>query len=227
MRDNPIQLPASASNSEDEDDNEDEDVCEKQRDNLRGASMLNIPNALSGFRLIGSLVLIGLAIAQSRAPFGWLLGALLISDWIDGKLAIALRQQTTFGARLDSLADASMYSAMLFGMIWLHGDLVRREWLWIVPAVASFAVTTSAGLIKYGRIPSYHTRAAKTSWLVVSLAALCLFLDGPVWPLRLTAVCVILTNVEATAITCVLPDWHADVPSLWHAWRLRSTSDRP
>ncbi len=188
--------------------------------------MLNIPNALSAFRLVGSVVLVGLAFAQLRTGFAWLLAALLLSDWIDGKLAIALRQQTTFGARLDSVADTAMYGALLFGMIWLHGDLVRREWPWIAAAVASFALTSLAGLIKYRRLPSYHTRAAKTCWLLVSLASLAVFSGGPEWPLRFTAVAIVLTNLEATAMTCVLNEWRADVPSLWHAWRIRKTSQQ-
>jgi CDP-diacylglycerol--glycerol-3-phosphate 3-phosphatidyltransferase len=184
--------------------------------------MFNIPNSLSAFRLAGSLVLVGLAIAESRTAFAWLLGALLVSDWIDGKLAILLRQQTTFGARLDSVADAAMYSGLLFGLIWLHGGLVRQEWRWIVAVVVSYTLTTLAGLIKFRRLPSYHTRAAKTSWLLVSLAALCVFASGPVWPVRVAAGLVIFTNLEATAITGILKEWKADVPSLWHAWKIRA-----
>ena len=173
--------------------------------------MLNVPNALSGFRLVGSFVLVGLALTGARHAFPWLLAALLISDWIDGKLAIAWKQQTTFGARLDSLADLAMYSALLFGLIWLHGDLVRREWIWLAAVAISFAVTTGAGVIKYHRMPSYHTRAAKTSWFLVSMAALAVFAFDTVWPGRLAAAVVVLTNLEATIMTCILRRWHADV----------------
>jgi CDP-diacylglycerol--glycerol-3-phosphate 3-phosphatidyltransferase len=182
-------------------------------------SLLNIPNALSAFRLVGSVVLVGLAIGQFRSGFAWLLGGLLVSDWIDGKLAIAWRQQTTFGARLDSAADAAMYAALLFGVLWLRGDLVSREWPWFAAVLVSYAVTSGAGLMKYGRIPSYHTRGAKTSWLLVSLASLSVLAFDRVWPVRIAAGFVVLTNLEATAMTCVLKEWTADVPSLWHALR--------
>ena len=186
--------------------------------------MLNVPNALSAFRLVGSIVLVGLALGEVRPAFAWLLGALLVSDWVDGKLAIAWKQQTTFGARLDSVADASMYAALLFGLVWLHGDLVRKEWPWFAAAVVSYFVTSLAGLIKYRRLPSYHTRGAKTSWFLVSMAALSLFAEGPLWPLRLAAAAVVLTNIEATVMTCILDEWHADVPSVWHALQLRRDS---
>ena len=180
-------------------------------------SLFNIPNALSAFRLVGSVVLVGLAVAESRSGFIWLLGGLLVSDWIDGKLAIAWRQQTVFGARLDSAADAAMYAAMLFGVLWLRGDLVKREWPWFAAGIISYAITSGAGLMKYGRIPSYHTRAAKTSWLLVSLAAFSVFVFDRAWPLRVAAGFVVLTNLEATAMTCVLKQWTPDLPSLWHA----------
>lgn len=183
--------------------------------------LLNIPNLLSAFRLVGSVVLVGLALADARTPFTWLLGALLISDWVDGKLAIAWKQQTTFGARLDSVADASMYAAMCFGLFWLLWDLLQPEWPWLAAVIVSYVLTTGAGLLKYGRVPSYHTRMAKTSWLFVSLAALALFASGRVWPLRLAATLVVLTNGEAIAMTALLRHWHADVPSIFHALQLR------
>lgn len=186
--------------------------------------MFNIPNVLSAFRLVGSLVLMGLVIAEARSAFAWLLAALLVSDWIDGKLAIALRQQTTFGARLDSVADALMYTGLLFGILWLQSAIVQQEWPWIVAAVASYALTSIAGFIKFGQLPSYHTRAAKTSWLLVSLAALALFAFERVWPLRVAAGLVVFTNLEATAMTFVLSEWKADIPSLWHAWRIQQRS---
>jgi CDP-diacylglycerol--glycerol-3-phosphate 3-phosphatidyltransferase len=181
----------------------------------------NIPNALALFRLVGSFVLVGVAIAGTPLVFAYLLVALLASDWLDGKLAIWLRQRTVFGARLDSAADAAMYGALLFGMLWLEWEFLVREWKWVTAALGSYALTTLAGLMKYRRIPSYHTRAAKTSWLLVGIAAVAMFTVDAAWPARLALGVVTVTNLEATVMTAILPEWQADVPSLWHAWRLR------
>jgi cardiolipin synthase len=181
----------------------------------------NIPNALAAFRLVGSIVLVILTIAGITRPFVGMMILLLLSDWLDGKLAILWNQKTIFGARLDSAADAAMYATMLFGTLWLKWDFVTREWMWIAAALGSYVVTTSAGLLKYGRIPSYHTRAAKTCWLLISIAMITVFADGPAWPFRLAMVAVVLTNLEATAMTAMLPTWNTNVPSLWHARKLR------
>lgn len=184
--------------------------------------ILNIPNALSAFRLLGSLTLLGLTAAGQERGFAWLLGGLLVSDWIDGKLAIAWRQQTTFGARLDSIADYAMYSAMLVGMAQFHQPLFWGHRWWLAAVAATFVMSSGLGWWKYGRLPSYHTRAAKTSWLLVSLAVLVVFAHGPEWPIRLAAAVVVFTNLETTLMTLLLPEWHADVPSIWHALQKRS-----
>jgi hypothetical protein len=46
-----------------------------------------------------------------------------------------------------------------------------------------------------------------------------LLLGGPAWPARVAMIAVIVTNIEATAITFVLRHWQTDVPSIWHAIR--------
>ncbi len=185
----------------------------------QSSSRLNVPNILCAIRLLGSPVLVGLAIVNQPEVFVALLIFLILTDWIDGKLAILWKQQTTFGAKFDSIADASMYSAMLFGAAWLKWEVIQGELVWLVAAIATYAMTTLFGFVKFRRMPSYHTRAAKTCWLLTSIAAVSMFAGWSTWPLRIAAVGVALTNLEAIAITFVLPRWRADVTSIYHAWR--------
>ncbi len=192
---------------------------------LASERRLNLPNALCAYRLVGSLVLVGLALADFQAAFFVLLVTLVASDWIDGKLAIWLNQRTVFGARLDSFADAAMYIAALISVWLLRWDYVAPEVWWFAAALGTYAASTAAGLWKYGRWPSYHTRGAKTSWLLVSIAMLAVFAKGSPWFLRLAMLSVTLTNLEALGMTCVLSQWRADVPSLYHAWRIERTQE--
>jgi CDP-diacylglycerol--glycerol-3-phosphate 3-phosphatidyltransferase len=176
--------------------------------------LLTIPNVLCTIRLVGAPFLMVLAIGgRSFAFVCWYL-FLTLTDWIDGKLAIWLNQRSVIGARLDSWADATMYASLLAGGLWLKGDVAIEEIGWIGAASASYAATTIFGLRKFGRWPSYHTRAAKTSWLLVTIGAVCLLTDLSLWPFRIAMVAVTLTNLEAILITRVLSQWHADVPSL-------------
>lgn len=185
------------------------------------ANIANLPNLLSGIRFVGAFVVIGLALAQLELPLLLVIVVLLLTDWFDGKLAVRWHQQTVFGARLDSLADVSFYSAVLFAMAWLRSDLVQAEVWWLVPAMAAYAFSSLAGLIKFRRIPTYHTRGAKLAWVVCTLTILGVLWANQGWPLRVAGVWVLLVNIEAILITRVLPNSQVDVPSLSHALQLR------
>lgn len=193
----------------------------------RSQLLFTIPNLLCFVRLAGSPVMAWIAVRNNDQLFLWVFLVLLLTDWIDGKLAILLNQKSVYGARLDSLADSALYAATLFGLGWLKWDLVRQEAGWLIAVVTSYALTSGAGLLKYGRIPSYHTRAAKMCWLLAGVATIAALAGWSVWLLRFTAAAVVLTNLEAVAITAVLPDWTPEVRTLAAAWRTRKSLDSP
>ncbi|MCA9144746.1 MAG: CDP-alcohol phosphatidyltransferase family protein [Planctomycetaceae bacterium] len=183
-------------------------------------SLINVPNSLCAIRFLGSFVLIGIAIAGATNIFVPLLAFLLMTDWVDGKLAILLQQQTRFGAKLDTVADVTLYVALLFGLIWLKHAELADQWLWMGVAAASYAASVIAAFIKFGSFPSYHTRAAKTCWFLVSVASIALFAGWSTWPIRVAAIAVTATNLEAIGITFVLNSPQVDLPSIYHAWKL-------
>lgn len=191
------------------------------RDEAFRSWIFTLPNIICMFRLAGSFVMLGMAIAELRYWFVGLFVVLTLSDWIDGRLARWLHQRSDFGARLDSFADAALYGALLLGTAILCRDIWWSELAWIATAFGSYVLTTAAGLLKYGRVPSYHTWAAKKSQAFVLVAGVSLVLWESVWPLRVAAVVGTLTNIEATLITCILPTWRADVSSLWKVLRDR------
>ena len=186
--------------------------------------LLTVPNIICAIRLAGSFVLIAIAWLDQREVFLWLFLFLAMTDWVDGKLAILLNQRSVFGARLDSWADAALYTALLIGTVMIFGATLRFELAWIIAALASYLISTTAGFWKYRRWPSYHTRAAKTSWFLIILGTIGLFTDWSLWPLRIALAAVIITNLEALLITIISPTWRADVTSIYHAWRDSSAS---
>jgi len=196
----------------------------ESRSSERSQRIVTVPNLLCVVRLLGSFVLVALAVMHRGEAFLWLFVALAFTDWLDGKLAIVLRQKSELGARLDSWADAALYCGLLFGALWLHASTVRQELGWILVAVVSYAASTVAGFWKYGRWPSYHTRAAKISWLLIIVAVVFVFEEWTAWPLRLASAAVALTNLEAVSITILSADWRADVESVFHVLRERNKS---
>lgn len=181
-------------------------------------SIFTVPNLICFGRVLGSFVLVALAVADKPYWFVGLFTALSLSDWVDGRLARWLKQRSDFGARLDSFADSILYAALIVGIVLLSWQTVQHELVWLGVAVASYILTSAVGLWKFGRIPSYHTfLAKKTQWLAL-FAGVALVLEWSVWPLRICSVAVVITNLEATAISLVLKEWVADVLTIFDVW---------
>lgn len=183
-----------------------------------------IPNLLSGSRLIGSGVLVGLAIYEFPVAVLTLFIVLEMTDWFDGRLAIALDQRTRFGARLDSAADVALATATLFASLWLYSPLLQPELVWIGTAIGTYAVSAIFGLIKFGQVPTYHTFGAKKCWGLVTIGVVCIFAGWAVWPIRVAMIAVTITNLEAILITAALQSPEVDVTSLWRVLRDRKSS---
>jgi cardiolipin synthase len=105
-----------------------------------GERIWTIPNAISMARLIGVPVFLWLVLGvQTRAGDWWAVGLLMasgFSDWLDGKIARALNQQTRLGQLLDPAADrlyivATIVALAVRGIIpwWLVAILAARELL--------------------------------------------------------------------------------------------------
>ena len=189
-----------------------------ERKGMSKHKYVTIPNIICTIRLIGSIWLFWVAIQDRLVLFTWVFVALSLSDTVDGRIARWFNLRSDFGARLDSFADSVLYGAMFFGLFWFRGDVLIREAPWWIVGLLSYLLTTGAGLWKYGRVPSYHTRGAKTSQWFVLAGTVCLLLDYTIWPFRVAMFLVTLTNLEATAITWILPKWRADVLSILYVW---------
>jgi CDP-diacylglycerol--glycerol-3-phosphate 3-phosphatidyltransferase len=164
-----------------------------------------------------SPLMVMFAIMKLPVALAILAGILVITDWLDGLLARWLRQRTLVGARLDTVADAVFYSAVILSAMITDLDLIRAETAWIVAAVGTYILSWIFSWIKFLRMPSYHTWAAKGSWALVGVGIVSLFAGWSPWPLRFALLAVALTNLEAIAITLALRKLKVNVPTLWHA----------
>ena len=180
---------------------------------------LTIPNVLCLMRIFGSGFLIALAVYDRYVWFVVLYFFLSLTDWVDGKIARYLNQQSDIGAKLDSAADSILYASLLVGGGILLGDVLLQHWPWMLVAFLSYVVHVGYGFWKFRKKPVYHTLGAKTSWFLGTVATLCILGQIAVWPLFVAMISVTLTNIEAMAITKSLNQWEADIPSLYHLWR--------
>ncbi len=104
------------------------------------ARVVTIPNAISVARLAGVPVFLWLVVGvRSQAGDWWAVGLLIAaaaSDWLDGKIARALNQQSRLGVVLDPAADRLYIVSTLVALAiraiipwWLVGLLAARELL--------------------------------------------------------------------------------------------------
>jgi CDP-diacylglycerol--glycerol-3-phosphate 3-phosphatidyltransferase len=190
----------------------------------RGRRRVNWPNLITWVRILGSPGLIVLALLGQPFWFvAWAVG-LVVTEWLDGFLARGWLSQSASGARLDTIADLFFYSSLLAAVFVLSPHLIGRELIWIASAIVSYACSWLASWLKFRRLPSYHTWAAKGAWIVVGAGIACLLMESSVWPFRMAMVWVVFTNVEAVAITLVLAVSRVDVPSVWHALRMNAAT---
>ncbi|MGB3770552.1 MAG: CDP-alcohol phosphatidyltransferase family protein [Rhodococcus sp. (in: high G+C Gram-positive bacteria)] len=109
--------------------------------------IVTVPNALSLLRLIGVPVFLWLLLVEQA--YGWALLLLLVSgatDWLDGKLARLLDQQSALGALLDPFVDRLYVVTTLIGFA-IAGIL---PW-WVAVALIARDAVLAASLLIYRR----------------------------------------------------------------------------
>jgi CDP-diacylglycerol--glycerol-3-phosphate 3-phosphatidyltransferase len=189
--------------------------------------MVTVPNIISIGRLLAVPVLVILSHAGHGDAFLALLAVSLLSDSIDGVIARRLHQVTDFGAQLDSWADLANFASLPLCCWWLWPGVVERQAPYITTVIVSYVAPVLFSVIKFGHLPSYHSWGAKLTTVGIGASALLLF--GP-WrmegPFRVFAVLAVAVACEELAISVVLRRWQVNVPTVWHAWRIRRQGDR-
>jgi CDP-diacylglycerol--glycerol-3-phosphate 3-phosphatidyltransferase len=187
----------------------------------RNVRVVSIPNLLSIVRLVVVPFELWFAWNGEKIPFLSLLGLALFTDSIDGAIARRLKQDSILGARLDSLGDMATYVSLPVCALWLWPDTLRQEGFFVILGILSYMVPILVGLMRYRRMTSYHTWGAKLSAVLMGGAVLAMFLFDWRWPFRFFTPVAALAGIEEVLITLTLPFWSANVPSLWHARRMR------
>jgi cardiolipin synthase (CMP-forming) len=104
--------------------------------------VLTIPNALSVARLLGVPLFLWLVLGPKADAWAVaLLIASAVTDWLDGKIARALNQQSRLGEALDPAADRLYIAATLVGLA-VRGII---PW-WLVALLAAREVIVAAAL---------------------------------------------------------------------------------
>jgi len=127
--------------------------------------------------------------------------------------------------RLDSAADTLFYGACVFAAWHLYPTAITNR---VVPF--SFLVVLEASryildLAKFRRETSYHMWSSKAWGIALFAGFFALLVFGSAGLVVSLAVYVgIVADFEGLAISLVLRTWQADVPSVFHALRIRNAA---
>lgn len=149
-----------------------------------GGSAVNLPNALTVLRLLCvPLLAILLVRSSAPAPIARDLAAALfvlasLTDLIDGALARARGQVTTFGKIADPIADKALIATALIGL----SALGQLPW-WVTILILGREIAVTAlrfWVIEHGVIPA--SRGGKAKTVAQTIAITMYLVDVPLVP---------------------------------------------
>lgn len=184
---------------------------------------LRLPLLFIFFRIgLGPVVIaLGLLSARGLLLVGCI-GLALLSDIFDGGLARLWQIDTEKIRRWDTRADTFFYACVLLTAVLRYPMAFERRWILLAGLVAVEIFQHAFAAMKFGRHASYHSVLSKI-WGLMMASAMCALLGFGLdnWFLDLTLFWGILCNLQGFIMSLMLPCWHRDVPTLFHAVRLR------
>jgi len=182
---------------------------------------LTLPNAISLARLLLAPVALWVAWQGEGTLYKWLFAVAIASDLADGLLARLLHAQTVLGSRLDAAADTATYLVLFFAVQHLWPEFIAAHALLLGTSLGLYVLNHVFALVRFHKLPAYHTWAGKTSAVLMATGMLTWFVTGVGGLFTAALVVSIASVMEQFAITALLPHWVADLPTVVHAWKKR------
>jgi phosphatidylglycerophosphate synthase len=180
-----------------------------------------LPNLLSGARLALMPAVFMAAMLGSRPWFIALVAVSLLTDALDGFFARRWNAYSELGRKLDSAADYVTLMTGAAGIALLWPDAMHRELPWVLAGMGAFFGVLVFGFARFGRPLGYHTWATKILALAMALSLIPLLADWTARPFHVLVGLQFFASAEQIAIALLLPTYHGEMPTVWHALRLR------
>jgi phosphatidylglycerophosphate synthase len=135
-----------------------------------------LPNLLSLTRLLLVPLLWLFALFDLPKVVGCGLIVAAITDVLDGQLARRLGQTSSFGSKLDSIADVLVNFSSVGWLLVLRPEVVRAHPYFIAVIMATGIFSLILGWIKFGRLADFHLNSGRAAGIVGYLFLIDLFL---------------------------------------------------
>ncbi len=194
-------------------------------------SLVAIPYLLIAFRVFAGLAAVLLAVLMGQAAgFGCalLLAVGVLSDIFDGVIARRIGAATDRLRKFDSRADLVFWIGLTVALLRLHPNL-SKDMLPLVGVLGALELGVhGASVIRFGKEASPHHILSKLFGLGLWALFTQLFVTGRGGEVQMGVFALgVASELEALAITLILPEWRCDVSTVWKAVEFRKLSRHP
>ena len=181
-------------------------------------------NGITMYRLVAAPVLLLFIYFGQLQYFKWLLAVSFFTDAIDGFLARRYKVNSSFGARLDSMADDFTIFVALVGIYVFKPEVLKDHWIVVILLLILLVTQNILSLIRYKKLSSFHTYSAKLAAVIQGVFILLIFFM-PAVPetfFYLAAVITAIDLLEEIILVFILKEWKTDVKGIY--WVLHKNS---
>ncbi|WP_066433567.1 CDP-alcohol phosphatidyltransferase family protein [Chryseobacterium sp. CCH4-E10] len=184
-----------------------------------------IPYILIALRFILAPVLLSLSYfigEKSRLIILVLMYLGLITDIFDGIIARKAGVSSEKLRRLDSQTDLIFWLSLGFAAYFLNTDLIENEWKGILLLFVMEMLCYIISWIKFGKETCTHAFLSKMWGLSLLIAFTYLIgFQQAGWAFSVMVALGLISHIDVILIILILPKWQYDVPSSYHAWKIR------
>ncbi len=187
--------------------------------------MKTIPYLLILLRLLSAIAILYLGYffgEKSRTLILILMYFGLLTDIFDGIIARKVGVSSEKLRRLDSQTDLVFWLSIGFATYWLNSEIIKEHWKSISLIFGMEALCYIISFWKFGKETCTHAWISKLWGLSLLIAFT--FLIGfstANWAFYLCLILGLISHIDVILIILILPKWQFDVPSSYHAWKIR------
>lgn len=151
----------------------------------------------------------------------------LLTDIFDGIIARKVGVSSEKLRRLDSQTDLIFWLSLGFAAYFLNPELIKNEWKGVVLIFVMEALCYIMSWLKFGKETCTHAFLSKMWGLSLLIAFTYLIgFQQAGWTFYLTVILGFVSHIDVILIILILPKWRYDVPSSYHAWKIRKGKQR-
>lgn len=189
--------------------------------------MKNIPYLLIFLRFLSAIAILLIGYFSdsnlSRNIILFLMYFGLFTDIFDGIIARKVGVSSEKLRRLDSQTDLVFWLSIGFATYFLNPEIIQEHWKIIALIFIMEALCYIVSLWKFGKEICTHAWLAKL-WglsLLIAFTSLIGFSEAG-WAFYLCVILGFISHLDVILIILILPKWQFDVPSSYHAWKIRN-----